>query len=350
MVEGTSGADHFEFYAAKPEENDHAIVLNGLSQTIDATMNTQVVFYGRGGADDVFLTGGSGVDKADLRETSAKLTGVSYQILIYSVRFTTVHSGGGQDKAYFYDTLGDDLYESSAIATVLSGAGYEHQAHNFHRAYAIASEGYDHAHFYDSEADDRFKATPADARMYGDEYYNFGRNFELVEGFSTAGGNDRAYLYDSLSDDVLEMKAVESSLIGATFENVVHGFPRVYAYASGGYDEVVFHDTVGDDYYKVDHHGARMYGDGYYNRALDFDNHTVFFSTAPDKDRVSLTDSSGSDGFVVSENQLLMSHNNVDHHIHNPISVFVQQTNGVDYYHIYSVHFNLEMEGDWIAV
>jgi len=347
VVEGTSGDDTFEFYAG---ESTHTVILNGVEQTIDATTNTQIVFYGRGGKDAVQLTGGAGIDKADLRETSAKLTGTSYQILVYSVHFTTVHSGGGQDRAYLYDTLGNDLFEANSIEALLSVDGYEFSAESFHRVSANASEGYDQATFLDSSGDDRFKATPDDARLYGDGFYNFGIGFDRVVGVSAEGGNDRAYLYDSLNDDTFESQANESRLYNDEYENLAVGFSRVYAYASGGNDLAVFEDTAGDDYYKVDHNGARLYGDGYYNRAIGFETHRVQFSVAVDRDRTMLLDTSGTDDFVVSENQLTMRRGTTHHYVFNPDTAILQQTHGFDYCRIYSVLFDLQIEGDWVAV
>jgi hypothetical protein len=345
VIHGTSKADVFEFIGGTSE---HTVSLNGTPQKISAAENTQIVFYGHGGNDVANLTGGPGIDQAELRETSAKLTGVSYQVLVYTTPFTNAQSGGGQDRALFYDTAGNDTFYADPLGANLSGAGYLHAANDFHRVYAYTSGGDDSAKFVGSKGDDRFTATENDARMYGDGYYNYARGFGVVHGSAEGGANDRAYFYDSDGADRFTASGNESRLVGATFDNYAHGFDRVYAHASGGLDTATFTDTAASDYYKVDQHGARMYGPGYYNRAIGFNIHFATFDANDGQlDRVAFHDSSGDDAFFASGNQFIASRAGVLHRIQNPDIVLAVATVGRDRALIRSTSFELRTEGDW---
>ncbi len=345
VFDGTSAADTFEFIGGTAE---HTVILNGQSTVIDATANTQIIFYGHSGSDAASLTGGPGIDQVELRETSAKLTGVSYQVLVYTTHHTTAQSGGGEDRALFYDTTGDDDFSAGPLGASLTGTGYEHIAHDFHRVYAYASEGNDSATLDGSNGNDRYKATDSDARLYGSGFYNYVRGFDVVHGDAKSGTDDRAYLYDSDGRDVYDSTANESRFYGTTFDNHAHGFDRVYAYASDTNDIAIFRDSGGSDYYKVDSAGARLYGDTYYNRAIGFGVHyTLLDASDGETDRVSFEDSADDDTFAATGNRFIAVRGNSVHYVWNPDIVLAQATVGHNRAYLYSFNFELRMEGDW---
>ncbi len=216
VFDGTSSDDLFEFVGGTTE---HSVTVNGQSQEISATQNTRIIFYGRSGADTARLTGASGVDQVELRESSAKLTGVTYQVLVYTTNNTTVQSGGGEDRALFYDSAGDDVFVADPLGATLTGVGYAHAANDFHRVYAYGSDGHDVAQLDGSQGDDRFYATAADVRLYGAGFYNYVRSFDEVHGDARSGVNDRAYLYDSAGQDIYDSTANESRFYGTSFDN-----------------------------------------------------------------------------------------------------------------------------------
>jgi hypothetical protein len=291
--------------------------LNGQSTVIDATANTQIIFYGHSGSDAASLTGGPGIDQVELRETSAKLTGVSYQVLVYTTHHTTAQSGGGEDRALFYDTTGDDDFSAGPLGASLTGTGYEHIAHDFHRVYAYASEGNDSATLDGSNGNDRYKATDSDARLYGSGFYNYVRGFDVVHGDAKSGTDDRAYLYDSDGRDVYDSTANESRFYGTTFDNHAHGFDRVY-------------------------------GDTYYNRAIGFGVHyTLLDASDGETDRVSFEDSADDDTFAATGNRFIAVRGNSVHYVWNPDIVLAQATVGHNRAYLYSFNFELRMEGDW---
>ncbi len=347
VVKGSSADDNFEFIAG---ETNHQVWRNGqVVQTIDASVNTRIEIIAYGGANTVQLVGGSGVDQVELRERSAKLTGVSYQVLVYSSTQTTVQSGGGQDRALFYDTAGDETFRADPLSAQLVGDGFEHTANDFHRVYAYATAGNDQAFLTGSDGNDRFKASPTNASLYGAGFYNSASGFDVTHGEALGGVDDRAYLYDSAGDDKFYASGNESRLAGNGFTNYSHGFDRVYATASGGTDNAIFVDTSGADYYKVDGNGARMYGSGYYNRAIGFEAHDAYFSAIDGRnDKVLLVDSMEDDSIEASGNQLDFIRNGVVHRIVDADYIEARASQGSNRVKTGNrLTFSLSLEGDW---
>ncbi len=345
VVDGTSGDDVFEFVAGT---DSHTVTLNGQSQSIGADTNTRIIFYGHGGNNVAQLVGGAGVDQAELRETSAKLTGVSYQVLVYTTRTTTVQSGGGGDRALLYDTTGDDAFYADPLSARMSSTNYVHTANDFHRAYAYASQGNDSARLVGSAGNDRYTATSTDARLDGSGFYNYARNFDVVYGEAGDGSDDRAYLYDSAGSDYYIAAGNENRLYGSSFDNYASGFDRAYAYSSGGADYAYFYDTTASDYFRVDDDGARMYTDNYYNRAIGFDYHYVVFDPNDGQtDKVAIYDSAGSDLLVARGNELYAYRDSQYFYITDADQVEAHADLGYDRYYSWQTSFALNLMGDW---
>ena len=345
---GTSDVDKFEFIAGTAE---HTVVLNGETFSVDAAVTTLVTFYGQGGDDIVQLTGLSSKDEVEFRDTSAKFTGVSYRVLVYSSPFITALSGGGEDRAMFYDTAGDERFEASPLEGRISGDGFEHSAHSFHRVYAYASGGSDVAVLRDSKGDDAFKATPSDARMSGSGFYNYTKGFDRVDAYAEMGGsNDRAYFYDSSGSDTLESSATVTRLYSTQFDNAAHSFDRTYAFSSSGDDSAYFYDTLGSDYFKVDEFGARMYGDGYYNRAVDFATNMAYFTADAATDRSLLACSSGNDSMKAAGTVAEVTRAGLNYTVELVDKMKVVAGLGTAKSDIGKIDFVLETEGEWTAV
>ncbi len=347
-LHGGSSDDLFEFVGGTKE---HTVLLNGAPLMVNASVNTRIIFYGHGGSNQAQLTGGAGVDQVETRETSVKLTGVTYQVLVYSTRSVSTQSGGGNDRAMLYDTAGDEHFAADPSGASLSGLGFAHSVYDFHRVYAYATAGSDEASCTGSDGDDRWTATPTDSRMEGDGFYNFVRGFDVVHAEARGGDDDRAYLYDSSGDDTYVATANESRLYGLGFDNFAHGFDRVYAYASGGTDLAVFQDTLGKDTFRVDNDGARMYGAGYYNRAIGFENHEVTFtSNDPNTDRVDFFDSAGNDSITAEGDQFTAVRDGARYQVRGADLVVAQASVGSDTSHVNSPLFALQLLGSWLPV
>ncbi len=347
VVKGSSADDDFEFIAG---DTTHQVLRNGqVVETIDASINTRIEIIAYGGVNTVQLVGGPGVDQVELRERSAKLTGVSYQVLVYSSRQTTVQSGGGEDRALFYDTAGDETFYAGPQSAQLVGADFTHTANDFHRVFAYATEGYDETFFTGTDGNDRYAARPTNVRMYGSGFFNYASGFDVTHAEAQGGYDDRAYLYDSADDESYYASGNESRMEGAAFTNFVSSFDRVYAFASEGNDSAVFNDTAGTDYYKVDGAGARMYGSGYYNRAVGFREHDAYFSAIDGRtDKVLLFDSAEDDSLDANSNEVQFVRNGVNHRIIDADSVEARASLGQNKAKVNaSLTFSLLLEGGW---
>ena len=138
--------------------------------------------------------------------------------------------------------------------------------------------------------------------------------------------------------------AMTSTMLGATragctengFDNRSDNFDRVYAYSTGGNDTAVFYDTEGSDYFKVDGHGARLYGDGYYNRAIQFRSHYTYFTAGDGVDQVWFGDSAEDDTILARRNMFMAWRNGAYFRVYNPDHVEAHASVGRDVARLYS--------------
>jgi hypothetical protein len=266
---GTSGKDVVE---VRLGDKEHAVTINGVTQSIDASVATIVSFNGVGGDDSLMIFGVPGSERMTIAPNVSTLVANGFRLEANGVGDVTFVGGVG-DRAYLYDTKGDDVFTADPTTAVVVGTKYRAAANNVERVYAYATAGgTDTAVLTGSAGDDSFIATPADARMIGTGYYNFVRGFDTVQGVAAAGGEDRAYLYDSAGDDTLAADPATARLSGRGFDLVASGFARVDAYAtSGGYDRAALAGSAGDDRYYADPLGGQMIGAGFDNRAVGFE-------------------------------------------------------------------------------
>ena len=96
-------------------------------------------------------------------------------------------------------------------------------------------------------------------------------SFRYVHAYATAGGADVARLYDSPGDDTFISRATSAKLFGDGFYNRAVSFPRVYAYATGGgVDRAKLYDSAGDDCLEASGNRARLSGDDLLACVYDF--------------------------------------------------------------------------------
>jgi hypothetical protein len=134
------------------------------------------------------------------------------------------------------------------------------------------------------------------------------------------------------------------------FDNAAHSFDRTYAFSSSGDDTAYFYDTVGSDYFKVDEFGARMYGDGYYNRAVDFATNMAYFTADAATDRSLLACSSGNDSMKAAGTVAEVTRAGLFYTVELVDKMKVVAGLGTAKSDIGKIDFVLETEGEWTAV
>jgi hypothetical protein len=138
VIQGTSGNDTFTFTAGSTTST---VTLNGNSYTIDPAKVHDIIFDGFGGDDVATLTGGTGVDTADLTIGSGTLTGTNYKVTVSNVKTLTMNGGTG-DVATIHDTALSDLLDAQgASATLTNGSGKSTVVNGFATVNANSANG-----------------------------------------------------------------------------------------------------------------------------------------------------------------------------------------------------------------
>jgi hypothetical protein len=186
----------------------------------------------------------------------AKLNGVEYQ-----ANEVTFDGLGGYDTASLYDSPGDDLFIARPGEAELGGI----KVINCEVIHGYSRGGNDTARLYDSPGDDTL-VTKSWAKLFGDGFFLRAKGFEKVEAFAS-DGMDIASLNDSAGNDVVDMQPGDVTLFGEGSKRAV-AFDYVHAYGRYGGNDVAYltgdRATVRDTY-------ARMFGDGFVNRAKLFE-------------------------------------------------------------------------------
>ena len=79
-------------------------------------------------------------------------------------------------------------------------------------------------------------------------------------------------LFDSAGNDTFVATPSYAKLYGDGFYNYASDFDRVYAYArEGGNDRAFLYDSAGNDTFVAASSYAKFYGGGFYNYATGFD-------------------------------------------------------------------------------
>ncbi len=160
-----------------------------------------------GGTDTAKITGSTGDDVFQAKETYSTMTARFYYC--YAADFGTVeaYGNGGNDEARLYDSAGDDSFSFSqndarAVLNPLAGSAIEFDAYNFNRIYAYATGGTDVAQLAGTTGADTFIGQDdwgALADSDWTHYYNFVRYFDEVyaDAGDTTSGNDTLDVLES---------------------------------------------------------------------------------------------------------------------------------------------------------
>ena len=221
--------------------------------------------------------------------------------------FEEVHTTAtpdNEDVAQLYDSDADDVFYAGPSSpegtvfrgTTLAGQSFANSVSGFPYVHAYSrTGGSDVAYLHDNPATgDFFRAWPQFAIFLGGGFYDRVLGFEEVRATATAGEQDVACLYDSDADDVFYGGPSSpegtvfrgTALSGQSFANSVSGFPYVHAYSRNeGTDGAYLYDSSRNDRFDAWSHMARMYGAGFYWRALEFEQGEVIASERDDYDQ-----------------------------------------------------------------
>ena len=190
-------------------------------------------------------------------------------------------SEGDNDFARLDDSTGPDALVAGPGSATLSGNGFSSTATDFRYVQAYASDdgSTDTATLNDLPgSQDTLVAGPATSVLYGATFTNRIYGFDQVTANATGGEKNVATLYDSTGSDTFEGRPGYAKM---TFHNnanyfvLANDFSHVHAYATatdpGSTDVAYLYGSTGNDEFKGDPNTSRLYGTGFYNRALYFD-------------------------------------------------------------------------------
>ena len=158
-----------------------------------AKLFDSVSVTGGGGLDRAYLQDSSGNDTLTLEPNAATMTGSGYSNALRGfTQITATASSGGVDTAIFYDSEGADAFFADSVESRMSGSDYENRARRFEKTIARASSGYDQATLYDTALDDHFAAVGDLAQMQNSSLVTWAYDFDRVRAVSDSGGHDTA--------------------------------------------------------------------------------------------------------------------------------------------------------------
>lgn len=297
-VQGTSGADSFEFVHGNG--GNHTVIYDGQSTSVDHTVISIVRFEGGGGNDSAIVRGSNGVDTATLNVGGGNMGGVGWSVVMVSIETIDLYGGAG-DTATLNDSTGNDTLTAYYNLVTLSGSGYTNRARSFAAVYAVANTGTDTATLHDSSGSDTAVAQSTFAYVYGTGYLNHVTRFDSVT-FNATTGADIIYMYDSTGNDTFTGRHNTATFAGSGWSNTANGFDNVYANANqGGTDTANLYDTSGDDTFVFTSGHAYIVGaTGQFNLAENFEN-VYAFAQNGGVDTAHVFDSTGNDTFRAYE-------------------------------------------------
>ncbi|MEZ6092908.1 MAG: hypothetical protein R3C03_01525 [Pirellulaceae bacterium] len=312
VLQGTIGNDVF----LVDMSGDHFVVtINGVSRSLDICRASSLIIHGLAGGDTIRVTGSSADETAVLNPGSLLVSNLLLSLKADGVESIFVNAGTGNDKAYFRDSTGNDIFRSRPTFTLMSGPGFYNRVDGFDVAVGYATEGNlggvgDQAFLMDSTGNDVFRGTPTFSQLTGSGFFNRANGFDYVIALAVMGDmggtGDQAYFYDSAGNDFLRSSPGWSSMTDEQYFFQANGFDRVIANATNGNaggigDQARMFDSDGNDVFRGYQTFSVMTGQGFYNRANDFDR--VFgYATESNSggvgDQAYLNDSSGNDTFL----------------------------------------------------
>lgn len=157
--------------------------------------------------------------------------------------------------------------------------------------------GSDTAEIRGSTGNETFAAKLASAVFTGSNYRITVANVANVAAITAlgGGGTDVAKLYDSAGDDFFVATPHYGALYGEGFCNKARDFDAVHSYATdGGLDVARMYDSAGDDRLYASPVESSLYANGFYNRAKYFEE-VYANATGGGADQAFLHDSAGDD-------------------------------------------------------
>ena len=372
---GTHEVDVFVFNAGTTH---HYVRFNGEAHYIDASLDTNILFVGNEGDDQVYMTGSNKVERVITHENSIVMRSENFRVQAIDTSWYILESGGGFDKVIMYDTPEmDRIKMTQDYSRIWNDGGYFAETRGYHRSYFFADNGGDdRAYLYDSKYDDTVKMTSSNARMISRKYYSFVRNVERVYAYSINGGsdrsqfwdsaqdrdifqakpefarmyndgfyniatgfeqmdafaynageNDRAYLFGSEGDDMLVSSPAKTGITGADFAMDVHGFERTYGISNGGDDRALLLDSKLDDRFIARPDEATLYNNDYYLKASGFAKVDAW-SSQGGNDRAYFYDSAGDETLVSLDREVRMFGSNFDNNSHGFARAYAHSTAG----------------------
>jgi len=203
-----------------------------------------------------------------------------------------------------FGTEGNDLFEIAAGSIqqlVLNGV--QHQFEQASEVRLIGGGGSDSAALSGTEADETATLYPNSATMQG--LTNEGLDYKVeLTGMASiridgGGGSDTAWLFDSPGHDKFVGARHYGKLYGEGFSNKALSFQQVHAVASSGGDTAKLYDSPANDRFVATPDYARLQGEDFSVEIEQFNGAHVY-ATAGGIDVATLYDSPGNDKFVAT--------------------------------------------------
>jgi len=259
-----------------------------------------------GGIDTAMLYGSPGDDTFYATPDGAALFGDDFYNR--AVSFGTVRAYGrgssdASDVADLYDSSGEDLFVARPGFGSMSSPEFLIEAHDFDTVRGHADPGgleEDQAELHGSAGDDDdFWGSPGSGVLVAGDSHNSAEDFEVLEVFGSADDIDEARLTDSPGDDTFVATPEFGTLVDETgrYRVRVEQFAGVHCFATqGGVDKADLFDSSDADTFHATPEAAALFGPGFYNRAVSFEEVTATANAGGD-DVAKLYDSPNNDTF-----------------------------------------------------
>ncbi|MGB9689974.1 Ig-like domain-containing protein, partial [Thermogutta sp.] len=321
---GTSGDDTLEVTPG-------SFVFSGTGYTITVPQAETLQADLGNGNDSATLTGTTGDDNLTASPTTARLLGPGLDALITGAESITASAGpgGSQDIAMIYDSAGDDAAAITATGAVLSGAGYRIEVNGFHFTHVIAKYGgQDRATFTGTIGTDAFVARPDYSTMtlFDGTFYR-AKGFSEVEILAPAGNESWIKFVDGSGNDTFVANPTVATLSGPGYRITARQVAYVHAYARyGGVDTANLTGSEFDDRVVIDDTFVKVFGEGYFIRAKDFEVATV--DTLTGNDSIKILDTPGDDNLVAEPGQLTYRTRKQEFRVQNVDTMDIRSTRG----------------------
>jgi uncharacterized repeat protein (TIGR01451 family) len=289
----TDGLDRANLFDSSGDDtlvgDEQSVSLSSKSYRISAKGYAYANVSGAaGGTDTATLTGSVGDDQLTSRPLNATFDIRSTRVIAQGFEKLTVQASSGNDTATVYDSNYQDTLTADPTSALLRNATGDVQMYGFEQLTALMEAGGDDtAVVRGSTSIDTFKASPDSWSLLGTGYALVGTGFTKVTVFGDA--NDVAYLYDSAYNDILELTPDRATLKGQRYQNEALGFGKVNAEATGGYDRVLFFDSIVRSTVRYTEQKTTIFGTNFSHNATNFDTVDAYYSDLNGLDNVELS-------------------------------------------------------------